>query len=364
MNTSISAISLQNFRNFTNKIFNFTHQNAIIYGNNGIGKTNLLEAISMFSKNNTLRQASNGDILQQGGTHWQLQLKFDQHNCFQDLGLHFCLQKQQKTFYINGEAKSNIRQKDFRNYLPNFIYLTPQLEQLFILGKSERREYLDRIVLDLDHDHQTRLNQYQKLNKERLAILQHHNSDAWLNIVEHKISEIAVAIAAARLETVDFFNKSIANFASNFPLIKLEIIGDSENILTNNSSLFCENFYRLQLKNNRDLDKLSSKTSFGIHRTDFSAIFLPKKSPAHLCSTGEQKLIMIAISLARAKISAFYKKQLTILMLDEIFSHLDNNAKANLLEEIYLTKLTAFFTATSLSLLPKHRLDLQEIAIS
>ena len=106
----------------------------------------------------------------------------------------------------------------------NFIYLTPQIEQLFIHGKSARRDYLDKIVCDLDLSHQNRLNDYQKLLKERLLILQKYRNqntgNKWLEIVENKIAEVGIAIAFARIEAVEFFNKAIESFNSNFPKTK------------------------------------------------------------------------------------------------------------------------------------------------
>ena len=351
----IKNINLHNFRNFTTKQLQFKNLVVLLYGNNGIGKTNLLEAISLFGKNSSLRQANNLEILNHQADFWQVSLDFANdfvdNFYYQNLALKFEKTSNKKTWLINQQPQ-NSRQRDLKNYLPNFICLTPQLEQLFILGKTAKRDYLDKIVLDVNLQHQTYLNQYQKLCKERLAILQQKsNNDTWLTVIEKKISELAIAIAFARNEAIEFFNQSIATFDSAFPKVFLQIYDETN--LQNQSNLEKENFYQQQLKNNRQLDSISGKTNFGIHKADFSALFVAKNISASMCSTGEQKLIMLAISLARAKISAYYKKQPTILLFDEIFSHLDDNYKNCLLNEVYNLQIPVFFTATSYLMLPK-----------
>jgi DNA replication and repair protein RecF len=370
----IKQINLHNFRNFTQQKFIFHQSVVLIYGNNGIGKTNLLEAISLFGKNNGLRQANNIEMLNNNinfqANFWQVSIDFsnDFANNFyyQNLAINFDKNSNKKTWLINQHNQNNSRQNDLKNYLPNFICLTPQLEQLFILGKTAKRDYLDKIVLDLNLQHQTYLSQYQKLVKERSLILQQKsiNNNSWLDIIEKKISELAIAIAFARQEAVDFFNKSMATFHSFFPKVILQIKDFTEQNISNQSNLEKEKFYQQQLKNNRQLDNISGKTNFGIHTADFSALFLAKNISASFCSTGEQKLIMLAISLARAKISTYYKKRPTILLFDEIFSHLDDNYKKYLLKEIYDLQIPAFFTATSHSMLPnnfQNQIDLIQI---
>ena len=156
--------TLDNFLYFTQKQFTFQQPVVLLYGNNGIGKTNLLEAISLFGKNGSLRQANNLEMLNKQEAFWQVSLDFTyDFACdfyYQNLALNFEKNSNKKTWLINQQNQSNSRQSDLKNYLPNFICLTPQLEQLFILGKTAKRDYLDKIVLDVNLQHQTYLNQY------------------------------------------------------------------------------------------------------------------------------------------------------------------------------------------------------------
>ena len=118
-----------------------------------------------------------------------------------------------------------------------------------------------------------------------------------------------------------------------------------------------------KLKEHRARDLENFKTDFGVHRCDFDAIFVEKNMSATLCSTGEQKAIMISITLARAKISATYRNQPTILIFDEIVSHLDEKRKSDLLEEVSAANLQTFLSATTANLIPQEFLkkDLIEV---
>lgn len=366
----ISRLNLKHFRNFAHQKIEFSAQIVLLIGANGVGKTNILEALTLLGRGGSLRgddfeeMIFDDRISGEKKSEFTIYSEMANHQFIEKIGLSFSAQTKKKILQINGETLSSKRQGDLKNHLVNFVWLTPQLEQLFILGKTERRDYLDKIVSDLDPEHLTRLNNYQKLLRERLLILQKHSfstnrSDAqkWLEIVENKIVELAVAIASARLEAIDFFNRAIADFASNFPRPKLQVIGEVEQEFLNRSAVNLEEFCKNRLAKNRQTDLENFRTEFGVHRADFDAIFLDKKSSATRASTGEQKAIMIGITLARAKISAKYKNQPTVLIFDEVVSHLDDRRKSDLFSEIKSSNLQTFLSATSLDLIPQQHCD-------
>ncbi len=369
----IVKLILTNFRNFLNKKLDFSSKIILFVGANGAGKTNILEALTLFGKSSSLRGAEFEEMMlfdqnqQKKSEQFVVFGEIDGHEFIEKLAVSFGLSQKKKIIEINGEPISTKRQGDVKNNLINFISLTPQLEQLFILGKSQRREYLDKIVSDIDSSHVSRINDYQKLLKERLIILQKYalqkSGEKWLDIVEEKIVELGVAIAVARIEAVDFFNKAISSFSSNFPKPKLGVIGDIEEAVLQKSSIEIEQNFKNKLKQNRASDLASFKTLFGIHRSDFEAIFVEKNMSAIFCSTGEQKAIMIGITLARAQISARYRNQPTILIFDEVVSHLDNKRKKDLFDEIALSNLQAFLSATSTDLIPNQYLENNAVEI-
>ena len=357
---ALSKLNLTNFRNFNTKSFIFNKPLILFYGNNGVGKTNILEAISLIGKSNSFRKSEFEEIINNNGyNNFVIYSEFINNDIIQQIAISFDKNLNKKTTKINNQDISSSKKNEYKNYLTNFIAITPQIEQLFISGKSARREYLDKIVCELDNQHSTRLNKYHKLIKERINILQKYKNsnskisfEKWLDIIETQIVECGIAIAFARIESLDFFNKAMMTFNSNFPKSLLKVIGDIEQQISTKPAVEIENYYLSMLKQNRQIDMESFKTKFGIHRCDFDAIFCNKNQSAQLSSTGEQKLIMIGITLARAKISATYKNQPTILIFDEVTSHLDEKRKNDLFCEIRDINLQAFFSATSISLLP------------
>ena len=358
----VTKILLTNFRNFSSKKIKFSKSLVLFVGKNGVGKTNILEGLTLFGRNSSLRGADFEEMILNSSLEKKFTIysEISNHEFIEKIALSFDLNSKKKVLQINEEIINGKRQSDIRGYLINFIYLNPTLEQLFILGKSERRNYMDKIVSDLDFEHNSRVNNYQKLLKERLMILQKYKfsnekktQDKWLDIVENNIVELGAAIASARIEAIDFFNKAIQSFSSNFPKPKLKVIGEVEEMVLKQSAIQFEEFYKNKLKENRAQDLANFKTHFGVHRSDFDAIFIEKNISATLCSTGEQKAIMISITLARAKISSTYKNQPTVLIFDEIVSHLDEKRKIDLFEEIAATSLQAFFSATSVDLIPR-----------
>ena len=367
MSVQITKLILTNFRSFLSKKIEFSRPLILFAGVNGSGKTNILEALTLLGRSASLRGADfeemifDNQISGEKKPQFALYAEISDHEFIEKIGTSFSSLQKKKIFEINGESLSSKRQSDARNYLINFICLTPQLEQLFILGKSERRDYLDKIVSDLDFEHSSRINNYQKLLKERLLILQKYGAqktgEKWLDVIEIQIVELGMAIASARIEAIDFFNKAISSFSSNFPKPKLHVIGDVEESVMKQSAVQLEEIYKNKLKENRVADSINFKTNFGVHRSDFDAIFQEKNMSATRSSTGEQKSIMIGITLARAKISANYKNQPTILIFDEVVSHLDEGRKRDLFEEIAATSLQSFFSATSANLIPQKYFD-------
>jgi len=361
----VSKLVLTNFRNFLTKKLEFNGNIILFCGSNGAGKTSILESLTLFSKGSSLRGADFEQMINQDQDAKQqlftVYSELKNHEFIDNIAISFDHVVNKKITIVNEEPTNQKRQSDLKNHLINFIALTPKLEQLFISSKSGRRDYLDKIVQDIDFSHQARISTYQKLLKERLLILQKYkysNSDlsnTWLNSIETKIVENAVAIAAARNEAVEFFNKAINNFSSNFPKPRLVAMGDVEELIKEESALALENIYKEKLQHNRSQDLANFKTNFGVHRSDFDAIFTKdqKGISATLCSTGEQKAIMIGITLARAEISSKYRNHPTIMIFDEVVAHLDEGRKNNLLDEIKESGLQTFLSATSKDLIPE-----------
>ncbi len=369
MSVQISKLVLTNFRNFLSKKLEFNSNLVLFCGSNGIGKTNILEGLTLLGRGGNIRSADFEDMVfddrikDAKSSEFAIYSEISSHEFIEKIGISFNPVQKKKVFQVNEESLNPKRQSDIKSHLINFISLTPQLEQLFISGKSNRRDYLDKIVSDIDSTHTSRISNYQKLLRERLLIMQKYKSlsdkshEKWVDVIETKIVELAIAIASSRIEAIDFFNKAIASFESNFPKPELKVIGEVEEMIANKRAVEVEDFYKAKLQENRIKDMEQFKTNFGVHRADFDAIFLEKNASATRSSTGEQKSIMIGITLARAKISALYKNNPTILIFDEVVSHLDEKRKKDLFLEIKATSLQSFFSATSKDLIPQDLLE-------
>ncbi len=346
--TSISQLKLSNFRNYQSKDFNFTNKVIAIYGNNGVGKTNILEAISLLSKGQGIKNAEFDEMVcnQNSASNFTIYSNIQNHPDIENIGTSYSRIDGKKIFQINHKIlTSRSRNKNF----PAIIWLTPQMDNLFCSSKTLRRKFLDKIVADIDPHHSTRLNLYNHSLRERINLLNQFSGSQknWLDIVERKIAELGIAIASARNEAIDYLNQAILQTSSNFTKATIKIIGDIEEMAQSCKAIEVEENFMQKLQANRTIDGRSGRTNFGVHRSDLTAILLDKNIEAKFCSTGEQKSILIAITFARIKIFSLLNLPSAILLLDEIVSHLDNQKRDYLLEEINNLNCQSFLTATN-----------------
>ena len=179
-----------------------------------------------------------------------------------------------------------------------------------------------------------------------MILLTQKKDQRWLEVLERKIAELGVAIAIARNEAIEYLNKSILLNESNFIKTQIKIIGEIEELAKFKKSLEVEEFFAEKLQQNRRIDLESGRNLFGIHRSDFNAILENKNLTANFCSTGEQKSILIAITIARVRINSFLSLPRAILLLDEIASHLDNKKRSELFMELQILNVQSFLTGT------------------
>ncbi len=346
--TSISQLKLTNFRNYLSQNFNFTHKVIAIYGNNGVGKTNILEAISLLVKGSGIKNADFDEMVysQNAASNFTIYGNLENHPDIENIGTSFSKIDGKRIFQINNKILNNYSKNKIS---PAIIWLTPQMDNLFCSSKTLRRKFLDKIVADIDNHHNSRLNLYNHSLRERINLLNNfaNKQKDWLDIVERKIAELGTAIATARNEAINYLNQAILQNSNHFTKTTVKMIGELEELALNHKAIEVEEQFIQKLKANRTIDGKSGRTSFGVHRSDFTAILLDKKIEAKFCSTGEQKSILIAITFARVKIFSLLNLPSAILLLDEIVSHLDNQKRTNLLEEISQLNCQSFLTATN-----------------
>ncbi|MBO4956796.1 MAG: AAA family ATPase [Rickettsiales bacterium] len=354
----ISEIVLNNFRNYANAKFNFYSDFNIIAGPNGIGKTNLLEAISLFSNSKGIRKATTQELINlrnktnNKNNNNNIQLPND---ILFSLFLKYTKNKDEsKLLILQKEDKKLLKHNDDilkkGSLLTNILkitWLTPQMDSFFTGASADRRKFIDRTAELLFSDHYDNVKRYEFFVKERMKILTTQTmNDRWLDIVEKKIVQLGVSIASVRNDTVNYLNNIFENNTKNFPTGYILINGIIENMLVNSKAIEVEDLYLKTMFNNRSEDAISKRTNFGIHKSDIIIMNKFKNMLASLCSTGEQKMLLISLIFVRAIFTKQLNNGIPILLLDEICSHIDNNTRELFFEELRNLNIQTFLTGT------------------
>ena len=329
--THIQSLSLNAFRNYDSATVNGLGNGfVILIGNNGAGKTNCLEGISLLSPGRGLRGASVAECQSSTAkTPWVVSATLsDSQNNRTQLGIGRDPQKRDKKI-IRANGTPVKSQQDLGEIM-RAVWLTPQMDGLFLQGASERRRFFDRLVATFDPAHSGRLTRFEKATRERLNILKtaaekNISADAlWLDGLENVMAETSVAIAAARLDMVGMLDAKLATQNhTDFPRPTLSFINGVEETLGKMPALSVEDHLRDRLSATRAKDTITQRTETGAHRSDFSVIYTDKNTNAANCSTGEQKSFLTSIILAHAGCVASRFGAPPLLLFDEVCAHFD-----------------------------------------
>jgi DNA replication and repair protein RecF len=328
----ISRLILTSFRNYATLDLAVEAGMVALVGDNGAGKTNILEAISLFSPGRGLRRADFGDILRAGATGgFAASVTLDGPHGEAQLGAGHDPATGGRICRINREPVGSAAA--FADHC-RILWLTPDNDGLFRGPAGDRRRFLDRLVLAVDSAHGARVNALEKALRARNKLLEEGRPDpSWLDAVEREAAETAVAVAAARRETVNRLASIALDDAdphSPFPHAILTIDGELERLLGEASALDVEERHRVTLRENRWRDKAAGRTLSGPNTSDLLVRHGPKDMAAALCSTGEQKALLIGLVLAHARLVRQMAGIAPILLLDEVAAHLDSGRRGAL----------------------------------
>jgi len=325
---------------------------AVFYGANGAGKTNILEAISLLTPGKGMRAADLVEIRNRAapfGELWAVSAEVETITGeVARIGTGLSADANRRVVRIDGKDH---RGASALSQLVSAIWLTPQMDRLFIEGPAMRRKFFDRLVYAYDPDHAGRLNRYDKNLRERMKLLQ---GDArpdplWLTEIEKQLAADAVSVAAARRNLLDRMMPHLSLPAAqglHFPVPQIEIEGWVEKMTSARPSLDIEEELQKMLAASRGQDAAAGRTHHGVHRSDFVVHHQGKSMPAAESSTGEQKSLLIAITLAHACLMRAEKGYVPLLLLDEVAAHLDMPRRRGLFD--FLTSLPGqvFLTGT------------------
>lgn len=328
----IRSLSLHAFRNYAAAaIDGLEHGFVVLTGANGAGKTNCLEAISLLSPGRGLRGAAVADC--QSADHpqtlWTVSAALiDKDGDEGRLGVGRDPQKpDKKIIRYNGNPVRN--QEELGDIL-RCVWLTPQMDGLFLQGGTERRRFFDRLVAAFDPAHAGRMTRYEKAMRERLNLLKDSQDKnvkpdgVWLEALEQIMAETAVAIAATRLDGLEQLQNALDhNRSEDFPGAIMALDGELETALGRQTALQVEEICRTRLARFRQSDAITGRSGYGIHRTDWTVFHKDKNMTAAQSSTGEQKALLAAIIMAHAHLVSSRYGAPPVLLFDEIAAHFD-----------------------------------------
>ncbi|WP_141383445.1 DNA replication/repair protein RecF [Nitrobacter winogradskyi] len=336
----IRRLSLTHFRNYRAATFETRSNMIVLVGPNGAGKTNCLEAISLLSPGRGLRRATRDDIADNTGDgSWAVSAEMQGALGLATLGTGIDAPDNEaapssRRCRIDREPVASAAA--FGDHL-RMVWLTPSMDGLFTGPASDRRRFLDRLVLAIDSDHSGRVSALERSLRSRNRLLEmRHHDDLWCEAVERETAELAVAVAAMRAQTVTRLMAALEarGEASSFPAASIHLDGWMENALLTEPATVVEDRYREILRASRPRDAAAGRTLEGPHLTDLEVIYAPKNMPAKEASTGEQKALLIGLVLAHARLVAEMTGIVPLLLLDEVVAHLDPDRRGALFREL------------------------------
>ena len=306
-----------------------------IAGPNGSGKTNILEAASLLAPGRGLRGASPADLIRrQDGAGWRVEAALEggrmlRTECLDPLSARRTAQIDEKPAPLTALGGAL-----------RMLWLTPELDRVFLEGPSERRRLLDRLTLAFHPDHGETAARYDRAMRERNRLLRDGADDPrWLAALEAQMAEAGPRMAAARLDAVARLTRGQAG-ETVFPRADLSLEG---------FDLGPEDF-AAALHDGRGRDAAAGRSLIGPHRVDLHAVFAAKNAPAAACSTGEQKALLLSIILAAARELRAETGAPPVLLFDEVAAHLDANRRAALIGAMQALGAQAFMTGADWAL--------------
>ncbi len=372
ISSGITRLSLTGFRSYPSLKLECDTRPVVLTGQNGAGKTNILEAISFLSPGRGLRGIKLSEALcypedgTEQATSWSVAVSLETPYGTTDIGTGLDLRTGEAEKRLLRIDREDVRSQATLGEHLNVQWLTPQMDRIFCDGVTARRRFLDRLIYGLDPYHAGRVMRYDHVMRERLRLLKQGglSQTAWLQTLEAKMAESGVAIAAARLQTIETLRQAKEGALGVFPRAALSIIGDCERDLQERSALEAEDRLQERLEQSRLGDAESGRTLKGPHRSELKVIYVDKNRPAEHCSTGEQKALLISIIMAASRLQALRGDQVPILLLDEVVAHLDEKRRQSLFAEILNLKIQAWMTGTDGDLFQSFGDSIQHIKIS
>ncbi|MFN4057030.1 MAG: DNA replication/repair protein RecF [Roseinatronobacter sp.] len=326
----LSTLTLSHFRSHLRTRLAFDGRPVVLQGANGAGKTNVLEAVSLFSPGRGLRRAGAEELSRRPEcVGWKLRATLSTLTELET----YAEPGQTRQVVIDGKPAPQIA---LARYMA-VLWLTPVMDRLWLEGAEGRRRTLDRLALSFAPDHAALALAYDKAMRDRNRLLRDGVQDIrWFGALEAQMAQAGVQITANRLHALDQI-AAHADPDSPFPMADLSLDCDAPR----DPETLAE-----ALAAHRPRDMAAGRSLIGPHRADLRALWTAKGMEAAQCSTGEQKAFLISLILANARALAALHGTPPILLLDEVAAHLDAARRAALYDAICGLGAQAFLTGT------------------
>jgi len=327
----INKINLTNFRNIDAASLDVSGASMIVlYGANGAGKTNLLEAISLLTPGRGLHKNAAEEHLQDGCNSWTIYSEVETRDEVHQVGMQYSGKK--RTLKIDGDTADS--QSDLAK-LGHILWFTPKMDRLFMDGSSARRDFLDRLIFGHNPAYAETLKLYKHHVKSRLQLLKQGKDGDWVSIHEEQAANLAIELTKTRLNY-------LKNLKEYMPLVDLHCTGDIENSDLDDGFSVLEAFVQ-----NRHKDGMYGVTHFGPHRSQLTGkLLIDHPAALHKASTGQHKRAVLEILLANTRLMKKEQGYSPIILFDEVTAHLDKKVRHDVFAELHELGTQIWLTGT------------------
>ena len=351
---AVRQLRLTDFRNYRQLRLDCGAEPVVLVGPNGAGKTNLIEALSFRAPGRGLRRARLDEVARRpDATSWAVASTLDTPEGRLAIGTGLEPPRGEggvprRVVRIDGRPASS---QTALGLHVAAVWLTPQLDRLFLDGPGERRRFVDRLVTALHPEHAGDVAAYENALRQRARLLGEGNRDPhWFTALEDTMARHGVALAANRADTVQRLDAAARLGVGPFPRAALAMTGEVDGWIAAMAAIDAEDRLRGELAANRLRDAEAGTTSTGPHRSDLAVRHLDLDLPAAEGSTGQQKALLVSIALAHARLVRLSRGRPPLLLLDEIAAHLDSERRAALFEEVVALGVQSWMTGTDAEL--------------
>ena len=367
-----ARLTLTDFRSHAALDLALDERPVCLHGQNGAGKTNILEALTMLAPGRGLRGAALLDVARGGpeaaadrARPWAVSARMVVNG--DDLALGAGAERTDTGVKRIARLDGRPATAGDLARAARMTWLTPAMDRLFAGSAGDRRRFFDRLVLGRAPEHGQAAAAYERAMRDRQRLLNEHSRDgAWLGALEREMAAHACAIAAARLETLERLQETIDSRPDGlFPKARIALEGTLEAAFAEGrASADIEDEFIASLARGRGRDATAGRTLEGPHRSDLLVRHAPKDMPAEHCSTGEQKALLLGLILAHGRALAEDPGAgPALLLLDEAAAHLDPVRRAALFDELLALPGQAWLTGTEPALFDAFGARAQMIAV-